>query len=120
MGIIKNAYFDTRGFKLLWEKEKGINVDDLKNEMREKQKLKNRVVAAVPDAAQYYEWVPINHRWQLQMHFLFSCIFRTGATILAFAIVYRIGFALGLPKRQNVRGCDWSIVVGRRQASVAY
>ena len=47
--------FNSNGFKLLWKKEKNINVDALKEKMQNKPDLKNRVISAVPEAAAYYE-----------------------------------------------------------------
>ena len=47
--------FGSKGFKLLWEKEKDISVDKLKEMMHKKPELKERVVAAVPGAAAYYK-----------------------------------------------------------------
>ena len=45
-----------RGFKLLWEKEKSIDADRLKQQMRKISKLKEQVVTEFPDAAEYYKW----------------------------------------------------------------
>ena len=47
--------FSSKGFKLLWEKEKDIIVDVLKYLMRKKPNLKERVIVAVPDAIDYYK-----------------------------------------------------------------
>ena len=47
--------FNSKGFKLLWEKEKGISITKLKEQMRKKPELNERVVAAIPDAVAYYE-----------------------------------------------------------------
>ena len=49
--------FNSIGFKLLWEKEKNININELKKYMIKKPKLKKRIVATVPDATKYYEWI---------------------------------------------------------------
>ena len=46
--------FGSDGFKLLWEREKGADVGELKKWMREMPELRDVVVAAVPDAAVYY------------------------------------------------------------------
>ena len=46
--------FNSDGFKLLWEKEKNININDLKKWMHRKSKLKEKVIEAVPDAIDYY------------------------------------------------------------------
>ena len=47
--------FGSRGFKLLWEKEKYIEIDKLKNKIRDKPELKERIVAVVSDAIEYFE-----------------------------------------------------------------
>ena len=49
------ADFNSRGFKMLWEIEKDINVDELKRCMCKKLKLKEKVIMAVPDAVTFYE-----------------------------------------------------------------
>ena len=54
-GYNENIEFSSIGFKLLWEKEKDINTDFLKIWMCGKPELREAVVAAVPDAAPYYE-----------------------------------------------------------------
>ena len=47
--------FSSNGFKLLWEKEKGINVGELKKLMNCFPELKERMIAAVPDARTYFK-----------------------------------------------------------------
>ena len=47
--------FGTKSFKLLWEKDKDVNVHELKKWMCRKPELKEMVVAAVPGAAVYYQ-----------------------------------------------------------------
>ena len=47
--------FSSKGFKLLWEKEKDINVYSLKHFMQNKSDLKQKIIAAAPDATAYYE-----------------------------------------------------------------
>ena len=54
-GNTEKTDFGLNGFKLLWEKEKDISVDKLKEMMHKKPELKERVVAAVPGAAAYYK-----------------------------------------------------------------
>jgi len=54
-GNTKKTDFNSNGFKLLWEKEKDIYIDKLKEKMQNKPDLKNRVISAVPEAAAYYE-----------------------------------------------------------------
>ena len=44
-----------KGFKLLWERERDIKVEKLKELMGIESKLKDWVVAAVPGAAAYCE-----------------------------------------------------------------
>ena len=51
----KKVDFSSKGFKLLWEKEKGINVDELKIWMQSKPEQEVRVVSAAPDAAAYFK-----------------------------------------------------------------
>ena len=46
--------FRSNGFKLLWEREKDIKVDSLKKLMNCFPKPKEKVIAAVPDAIDYY------------------------------------------------------------------
>ena len=46
--------FSSKGFKLLWKKEKDINVNGLKKMMNYFPELKEKVIAAVPDAIDYY------------------------------------------------------------------
>jgi len=53
-GYPENTDFNSNGFKLLWMKEKNINVDKLKEKMHDHQELKERVIAAIPDAIDYY------------------------------------------------------------------
>ena len=48
------------GFKLLWEKD--IKVGLLKNVMRRKSELKNRMVIAVPSIISYYKWYLLNFK----------------------------------------------------------
>ena len=50
----ENTDFSSNGFKLLWEREKGINEKELKLWICRKPELKVRVIAAVPDAIDYY------------------------------------------------------------------
>ena len=47
--------FNSKGFKLLWEKEKDINVKFLKKYILRNPDLKNRVITSVPDAINYYK-----------------------------------------------------------------
>ena len=47
--------FNSKGFKLLWEKEKDIDVGKLKEKMQKKPELKQKIIKAVPDSASYYE-----------------------------------------------------------------
>ena len=54
-GNPEKTEFNSNGFKLLWEKEKDINVDELKKDMQYKSRLKDRIIAAVPDAIDYYK-----------------------------------------------------------------
>ena len=54
-GNAEKVAFGSIGFKLLWKKEKDIKVSLLKEKMQAKLELKEKVVAAVPDAAAYYE-----------------------------------------------------------------
>ena len=54
MGNTERTEFDSSGFKLLWEKEKGIITNQLKKCINKKSELKDRVVAAVPEAAAFY------------------------------------------------------------------
>ena len=51
---LEKTDFNSDGFKLLWEKEKNIKVDELKEEMRKKPELKEKVIAAIPDATTHY------------------------------------------------------------------
>ena len=55
-----NAYktrFNSQGFKLLWEREKNIKIDILKDKISKKSELKERVIAAVPGAVKFYKYV---------------------------------------------------------------
>jgi len=54
-GNTEKTDFDSIGFKLLWEKEKDINVNELKKYMHKKPKLKKIVVSTVPGAIEYYK-----------------------------------------------------------------
>ena len=47
--------FNSNSFKLLWEKEKDIEVDSLKIWMQKKPALKEKVITAISNAAAYYE-----------------------------------------------------------------
>jgi len=47
--------FSSDGFKLLWEKEKNINVEKLKKWIRMKPDLKDKVINAIPEAVEYYD-----------------------------------------------------------------
>ena len=49
------ADFGSTGFKLLWEKEKGIKVAKLKECICQRPELKEKVVAVIPDAVAFYE-----------------------------------------------------------------
>ena len=54
----KNAIkleFDSRGFKLLWAKEKSIDKKMLKEYMHKNSAQKLKLVAAVPEAAVYFK-----------------------------------------------------------------
>ena len=44
----------SRGFRLLWDREKSINVDKLQIYMRRYAALKEKIIAIAPDAASYY------------------------------------------------------------------
>ena len=54
MGKAEKTKFYSEGFKLLWEREKGINEATLKTKMKILPALKDMVVAAVADAVTYY------------------------------------------------------------------
>ena len=47
--------FNSNGFKLLWENEKNIKVDELKKDMRRNKQIKEMIVTAIPDAEQYFD-----------------------------------------------------------------
>ena len=54
---IYNIDFGTQAFKLLWEKEKCIEIDKLKKLMKLIPEIKEKLVSSVPDAITYYEWI---------------------------------------------------------------
>ena len=55
-GNTEKTDFDSNGFKLLWEKEKSINTDELKKYTCRKLYLKDKIVTAIQEAAGYYNW----------------------------------------------------------------
>ena len=55
IGNTEKTDFSSIGFKVLWQREKSIKIDRLKNQMRKKPELKHKVIAVVSDAAKYYE-----------------------------------------------------------------
>ena len=54
-GNPENTDFNSNVFKLLWDIEKYINVKKLKELMRMKPDLKDKVVNAIPEAVEYYD-----------------------------------------------------------------
>ena len=66
--------FNSNCFKLLWEKEKDIEVDRLKEYIQRKPELKEKVISAVPDAAAYYKWISILLYTYLVVTAINSCI----------------------------------------------
>ena len=51
--------FDSLGFKLLWEMEKNIKIDILRDKINKKSELKDRVITAVPEAVKFYKYISI-------------------------------------------------------------
>ena len=54
IGSASKTDFCTSGFKMLWEREKDININHLKEWMQKKPKLQTPITVAVPDAVIYY------------------------------------------------------------------
>ena len=53
-GNPENTDFNSNAFKLLWEKEKNINIKELKELMRKIKYLKYKLFTAVLEAIEYY------------------------------------------------------------------
>ena len=54
-GKPEKTNFGSNSFKLLWEKEKDINLKELKYLMNKRSMLKIMITTAVPDAIDYYD-----------------------------------------------------------------
>ena len=46
--------FNSKSFKLLWEKKQNINIDRMKELIQWRPELKNKMIVTVTDAVAYY------------------------------------------------------------------
>ena len=58
-GSPEKTNFKSRGFMLLWDMEKNIEKEMIREYMRYKPELRDRTVKAVPELAAYYWWISI-------------------------------------------------------------